>query len=1005
MDKETQLRNAVREARELAQSTARWHTRADIEALLDMAEQAEKALRGEMRPPHSGSRGFMETQNREEQISFALSRYTMAPTYLEQGAWTRYGLCEAIRWFRGRDMRAGEDASREERAKEILLRCREILESGAFGALPGQYDPSSREALFKSSRALAAELESGRDAEGLAARLKEAQDALYDALLSRHGRSDEGGLLLISREELLRLKRAVKEDEAAKRQYEKIREKADGLSLEEVKKRYGYLFAPPSYDVLNREYFLWQKTSANINFTVPEGTTYGILSFVLPGEENEREGLGHVWIDDVRLHAAAGTFSFPKNGGFEELKEGGDEPKLWRRSALKGDPCLEVESSYPFCGSGAHSIFLKNPDRDCEGAWECEEKIPFRAGESYTLGFSAKIDGKFRRGVLARIVFYGADETEKGSFCHAFNWKAWIPCGDYNLRMQCDAICGALTGKREYAEKAKYEILHFMDDFIQGAEHWLRTNARPEGSDAYGAVQGGRDLCSIACSYALIAEQEVFSREEKERFFAMLDYFLRYMTDRRDRSMLPYREAQHGCSNWQLDMCIGVVMAMLAVPDYPDRKKWMISACRVIRGLLECNVSRDGSWPESLRYHHAALERLAQFARAVRNEWDEDWFADELLKGMFRYSAAVQTPPYRYFGGHIATPPFGDHALSDGAEYACHGLYCPLVAEKDPKLAAVMYDAWRNAGKPVKRLWGESLALENLLYAGERSAGETKPLVSDASHPDSGIYLFRTGGGREGYCAVMSSPKPIGHGHLDQGAFLIYRDGIPVVMDGGIEGYFDVSTQWHISSYSHAVMQFEAPPLDGEEERGEINLSAGTYSRKRGWDDLPRTSRVKECVLGEREEYLKMEIENIRGNGVQTRTVYHQRERDFYIIRDEVRGFAGRILFSLPTVMHENRVQGQTVTGDGYYGMKLQTIFLGKVNAIRIGTGRCTPFFPHGEELPELSYIRAEAEAEDGFLAILSPGKQLHIKTASVSGDCLVRISFDDGTEEEIRLP
>lgn len=50
-------------------------------------------------------------------------------------------------------------------------------------------------------------------------------------------------------------------------------------------------------------------------------------------------------------------------------------------------------------------------------------------------------------------------------------------------------------------------------------------NARPEGCDAYGAVQAGRIMCSVASAYSLIAQVGVFSEEEYTFFEQMVDYF------------------------------------------------------------------------------------------------------------------------------------------------------------------------------------------------------------------------------------------------------------------------------------------------------------------------------------------------------------------------------------------------------------------------------------------------------------------------------------------------
>ncbi|AET57266.1 hypothetical protein ACWHAM_12335 [Paenibacillus terrae] len=58
----------------------------------------------------------------------------------------------------------------------------------------------------------------------------------------------------------------------------------------------------------------------------------------------------------------------------------------------------------------------------------------------------------------------------------------------------------------------------------------------------------------------------------------------------------------------------------------------------------ECNiegptgVNPDGSWPESIRYHHAALERFAGYAKVLENVTGENWFESTTLLHMFRYS-------------------------------------------------------------------------------------------------------------------------------------------------------------------------------------------------------------------------------------------------------------------------------------------------------------------------------------------------------------------------------
>lgn len=996
------------QAEMLLKETGNYHTKVDNQALKDMIIQAKKAMEGKNLPPHSNCRQFIEKQDREMQMQFAKKRYTMAPSYLEGKVWSYYGLEEAIEWFKSRDMRKEKYVTQEERKDAILLQCDELLKTAKIGDEIGSYPIYYLEKLRNTVTDLKRNWRI-RAEEPNARLLVKCQNVLYKTMCARVYccDKDEEDLLFISKQQLEDLKTACYREGSVKKQYQNILNIADEMSLEEVKKRYKYLFEQVDYKELNQNYKLWERTASNYNFSVPKATQYGVLQFILPHTENEQQGLGHIWIDDVEISASSGNFDFPKNGGFEQAETGIEKPCYWKPIILKGNPKLYRENKEPFCGREKYSIYIENVNSDDEGMWEYEEKIPFQAGEMYTLNFSAKVDGKFKEGLKACIQFYDNTDQLTGEFCLSFNRKAWVSCKNYNLRMQCDAIVYAITGQRSYAEKSKYEILHLMDDFIQGAEYWMRENARPEGSDAYGAVQGGRNLCSIAVSYALIRRANLFTKKEKERFFQMIDYFLRYMMDKRDRSMLTMQEAQYGCSNWQLDMCIGTVMIMMAVPDYPKKNIWILNGYRVVKAQLLCNVNPDGSWPESLRYHHAALERLGQFARVVQRQMGEDWFAQKWLKSMFYYSLSMQTPGYTYFDGHIATPPFGDHALSGGNEYACHGLYCKQIEQTDKNLADQMYITWCKAGKPMKRLWGESVVLENLLYVGEDyqvSKGFERSLHSEARFPDSGIYLFRNGKEKENFCAIMASPKPIGHGHLDQGSFMIYKDNIPVIMDSGIEGYFDSSTQWHISSYSHAVMQFaDLSPV--EEESNTINLSAGMYSRKRGWADVPKQSKVLKCDMGEEEEFIIMEIQHTKGK--QIRTIYHHIKSDIYIIKDRVEGFTGEILFNLPTVMKKNKITGQQINGTGYYDVDLQVVFVGKIKDIWEDKGRSTAFFPYEGNLPMLSYIRARAEAQDGFMAVISAqntGEKKRIKEISQLNENLY-IGLENGNKIRIQVP
>jgi hypothetical protein len=388
------------------------------------------------------------------------------------------------------------------------------------------------------------------------------------------------------------------------------------------------------------------------------------------------------------------------------------------------------------------------------------------------------------------------------------------------------------------------------------------------------------------------------------------------------------------------------------------------------------NVNSDFSWPESIRYHHAALERFAGYAKVAAHMMGENWFSETPLASMFGYSIRTQTPAYRYFNNRIGTPPFGDHALNGGEEFGSFATYLGDIEQIDKQLADRMYHTWVNAGKPYKKLWGEGIVLDNLLGKGDAYQPE-HPLILDSVHDlsNAGIYIFRNGLNSEAqsYFAVMSSPEPIGHGHLDQGSFIMYKDSIPIVMDSGIEGYFDSSTSWHISSYSHACMQFATKQSQIiKSGSGAINLSAGTYSLERGWVDVPRTSRVVRSELGDDMDSITMEILNPEGAGVHHRCIRYYKRYDLYYISDTVEGYDGSLLFNLPVAAQTSEIDNNRVYSHGFYDIDLETVFLSPTQTIKLEKGKSTPFFEN-DGVCMMDYIRATADAKHGFSVLLYP--------------------------------
>lgn len=744
------------------------------------------------------------------------------------------------------------------------------------------------------------------------------------------------GSFFLGGSEIREVRDKIKQNASFKEQYEEIEKIADSASLEELKYKYRMNLQNAGFAGLGEKLNLWRQSGNGANFAVPKAAVKAVVNISLPSEENAEDGLGDIWIKNMRLHAESGDVIAVKHN----------------------------------CMAENFVIYLQNLHRSDRAEWE-SEKISISGGMSYSLMFESMQKGKFKSGVRIAVISYNELDEEIDRYEYAYNHKSWIPVDNYNLSMQCNAIVYMVNGNVSYAEKAKIQMLHMMDDFCQGAYYWMTYNERPEGLDCYGAVQAGRNLCSLAVTYALIEDAEVFSCDEKRLFYKLVDFMLHYCLDLRDRTQMSCEEVQRGTGNWQTDMCIGVSLMMFALKDFPNRRVWIENAYAVVYGQLMTNLNHDGSWPESIRYHHAVLERFATYAKALKRVTGINWFRDTRLLDMFSYGIDIQTPAYAYFDNCISTPPFGDHKLGAGEEFAVYGLYLKEAAEENRALADRMYLTWVASGRKKKGLWGESITLENFLYPVDykpQAVSELK-LTSTDTYKDAGIYIFRSShkNGKADYMAVMSSGKKIGHGHLDQGSFILYKDNVPVIMDSGIEGYFDVSTPWHISSYSHACMLFKTTKAEKASHLGFINLSAGNFTREQGYLDTPECSSVISCNMGERMESLQMMIYYEACHAKHIRQFEADALKRIWRIRDRIEGYKGEILFSLPLVAQKVDITDSHIHVDGYYKVTLDINVLSVYKTMTVDEGRTSPVCPSGEGQHYLKYLRIRADAGDGF--------------------------------------
>ncbi len=939
-----ELSAAVARARAALRREGAVFTRGAVYGVERQIELAERALAGE-RPAFTHSRRYLD---KVDAAAFALRFHTMITVWQKPGDMERtYGMADAAEWLEDQDMALWPSERLLTTADALKSRAREVLRHVAPGREPGNVSPEAYMALRNALDAL--------EHSTVPTTAAACADAIRDCLISQVLRSDlePDSNLFLPGGGMERLRDEITHNEFLGDRFKAIRLIADAISYEEAGKLSLLMEDEVNFTEANRYFSLWSSSEKIFNFVTPLDASTAVVEISLPSCENETTGLGHVQVKDLRVAVST--------GGAWALPEG--------------------------------PVQLCNPTPESEAHFACEA-VPVEANTPCTLTFSAKIDGKLRDGIHFRICFADSDGSPCGMWETVFNrTSGWTtgakPPHGAALCAQCDAIVYAVTGDRSYAEKAKLEILYQMNDFCQGAEHWMVTNTRPHGCDAYGAVQAGRILCSIAAAYTLIAKENVFTKAEQRRFTALAEYMVAYCTDQRDRTALSQEELLRGAGNWQTDMEAGAAAISLALigAGVLDREAQLRARVTVqnavyfLTSQLESSVNPDGSYPESLRYHMAALSRYTALAQILSNCIGISWYRTTKLPEMFRYYADMVTPDYNVFGGRPSTPTFGDHNLDDGSAFLQFGLHAGEVAEKEPELGQKLLDIWNRAGRPSEGFSNEDVAFTRLLMRTEPIEGQRpggwEPLRSTSAYPYSGITVFRKGFHtcREQYLAVMASPRPIGHGHFDQGSFIYYKDCTLVIADPGIIGYFDASKDWLVSSSAHACMQFAAS--DGPLKRAELHLDrldASAFSRAQGYLDTPRSSHVTDVQVGAEQESITIEIADPEGRGVHTRKLTWFAEPELILIEDRVSDYKGKLRFNLPIACSFSRVDGSRIVSRCSNGITLETIFIAPVWRTQLDWGICRECAPKVDGENKLQFLRAEADG--GFRVLLDACRQ-----------------------------
>lgn len=911
---------------------------------------SKDALKGEG-VPFIRSRAFFEPRE-EEECQHALKYYARYPSYDMQF----YGIEPALECFR-----KNRADKRVEELEATVERYRHQIDNIDVSGEIGSY---SAEAVDKVKETLDS-LE-GKQGEERIFALVDVCNAMRKCIGTWVLRSDiePDANLFFTADEKKELIKNLDCNSTIKEYYRKVQESSEIYTLEDTEKLKSFMKQDIDYNSLNKSFYIWSKTDKTITFHTPKNAVFAEFALILPREENETNGLGHIWIDNIVVSSGLKDWEL-KNNGFE------DGYNYWIPIKASGNPELRVDNQYPFCGNEKASFYICNNGADDEGGIKYSELIRIDPDADCTAIFNAKVDGKFNKGLKVKIDFYDENKILVGTFEHYFNRKS-MPAGTpFGLTMQTDAIIYYITGEIEYAKKAKNQFMYVLNDFVQGQESWFAYDVRPDGSDAYGAVQGGRVLSSLASTYTLIKDSEMFTNDDWKQVKDQLEYLVSYLYDGRPRTELSNEQVRKDASNWQTDMACGVGFLIMAMPKTSESRIWLNSINYFLKSQLLGNISGDGSWPESMRYHIAAAERFAIYARVLKHCTGEDWFKDMPIIDMMYYPVAMQTPPYAFMDGKISTPTIGDHIMQPGTEFELLGLYYSDVYNTDKNKGTDVYMTWVRAGKPMWQFSHEKVIMSAFLSGTiEIPEGEIK-LMSTGAYCDAGVYIMR---GNEGeYCAISAPNKYIGHGHYDAGSIIIYKYNIPVVIDPGIESYFDATKDWYVSSSAHSLVQFERS--EGKKLNPnpfDIHLEKTEFSAIHGWNDTSKITKEQEFYSDRFIDRFSVRIDDTEGRGYIIRTVTFLKELGAWLIEDKAEKYNGRLRWSLVTAMKSLKITGNVVKGIGYCGVDMDVIFLDEVSDISIEEGRTTKQFPcDGDSIAKI--IRATST--NGFKTLIYPHK------------------------------
>lgn len=770
----------------------------------------------------------------------------------------------------------------EDRYEEFLKwyeRGEDGLETPSLGKVPADKYDAAEDAMD-------AVLKAWNDSEEayiIASHIVKAYNAMRTARQSKTLLSDiePDTNIFFTKEDSEKLRNAIKQDSTKTEVYNSIKTSADGTSIEAFEEQLPLLgrdnyigmgFTPQewmfdekgdvSVDYVQKH---WKySTNSTIKAqTAPKDAATMRLELNIPEGEYEAlgEGQGHVWFDNITGFGSETPSLDIPNPSFETGDQTSEGVTGW--TYLTNEPAnseFKIETARNLVQHGARSAYLANKSSTASSSL-ISDQIKINAGEQYSVTMYARLDrvliGNNKEplyddsGVRIIIHWYDKDGTEISSSTRWHNKRA----GTGPLANQADAIVYFMTGDITYAKKAKYGILLKLNDLAQGAEEWIMRNTRPNEVDAYGGVQIGRNLCVLAQSYSLIKNSGVFSEYEQELYESLLSENIRFVADGRDRSELT-PETFSNVGNWATDSWAGTALSVMALPEYKDSRQYLDNAHRLLSNQIDCAIGENGTYPESTRYMWAGITRFALYAYCNGSYEGMDTFGKTYLSRLFDYAIDVLTPFYSYIN-RSSNPNFGDNSLREGS-FGVAAAYLDQINKVNPELAQKIYRAWENQGKPAISYSSEEPGFPGLFVPVEFEADPSfkLDLKTQANYRESIGPIFRQNYGVQGkemYFAINTPERALAHMHNDLGSIIFYANSEPMIMDPGVESYFDnTSLGWFKGSQSHSVLQFK-------NTNGEYVSAPNPSSAQ---------AEIQEFVSNSNIDYTKIRIPHYIGNSL-----------------------------------------------------------------------------------------------------------------------------------------